>query len=92
MKKIILTLAFGMTSLVFAKTGDIKVNNHKNKKNEKIQQKEWSCITYGILIGCTNQMITDTACGDSYNEIRACMIKNGRLAQEYFCGGGQQQN
>ncbi|MEN4760271.1 hypothetical protein ABEG63_08075 [Chryseobacterium sp. C39-AII1] len=88
MKKIILIAAIGVAGLTSAKeTKSLNFEKEKNvskQTNSEIKSK-MNCYSYGIVIGCTNEMISDTACGETYEEARQCMIDNGALMNEYFC-------
>lgn len=91
MKKLILLTAFGFAGLVSAKDSE-KVNstsaknNKVEKKDSKVEAKKISCYSYGIVIGCTNEVINDTACGETFAEAQHCMVENGALMNEFYCG------
>ncbi|KMQ69166.1 hypothetical protein ACM39_03395 [Chryseobacterium sp. FH2] len=93
MKKILFATAFGVAGLVSAKsTENVKTDIRKDKieyagselKESKSIVKPM-CYSYGIIIGCTNDVVVDTACGATFAIAQQCMIENGALMNEYFC-------
>jgi len=81
---------------------DAKINNLKKEieKTETVENTDLKtskgpammCMSYGMLIECTGEVIEDTVCygGNSgnatYQDAWNCMTTNGQLANEYFCG------
>ncbi|MCT2561923.1 hypothetical protein [Chryseobacterium herbae] len=75
-----------------AKDAEIKNPSKDNKLEIKVESKDsklatnTNCWTYGTVIGCTNEMVTDTVCGETYAEAQECMDHNAALMNEFFCG------
>jgi len=93
MKKLFLVATIGVAGLVSAKNAEIKTLSKENKlevktvesKDSKVFSK-FGCWQYGIVIGCTNEMVVDTACGDTFADAQACMNQNAALMNEFMCG------
>lgn len=101
MKKIILVATICVAGLVSAKnTEEIKPTKEGEKKEVKIKEKSASksdalkmqCQSIGILITCTDEVLTDTVCwGEgsgtaTYEQAHADHIHNAQLLNEYLCG------
>jgi len=87
MKKLILLVSFGVAGLVSAKnTVEIKPQT-----GEKTEVSKMQCQTIGILVTCTNEILTDTVCWgegsgtDIYAQAHADHIHNAQLLNEFLC-------
>jgi hypothetical protein len=93
MKKMLFIAAFGVAGLVSAKNAEIKTFPKDNSLEVKVVESKdsklatkFGCYQYGIVIGCTNEMVVDTACGNTFAEAQACMNHNAALLNEFMCG------
>ncbi len=101
MKKIILLAAFGVAGLVSAKNseemkpskeGEKKVVSKTTESKGSENALKMQCSSIGILITCTDEILTDTVCwGEgsgtaTYAQAHADHIHNAQLLNEYLCG------
>ncbi|KFF12514.1 hypothetical protein IW15_13350 [Chryseobacterium soli] len=102
MKKTILIAALGIAGLLSAKSAvEIKPKESVTTKEVKVETSEEKteseaafqpiCISYGMLVVCTDEVIQDTACydpsiGQGIDYARKCMRDNARLMNEFMCG------
>ncbi|MDQ1097589.1 MULTISPECIES: hypothetical protein [Chryseobacterium] len=103
MKKIILVAALGIAGLASAKNIDVK----KDKNDEKIEKKskdtksseesealKMQCMQVGMLVWCTNEVVSDTVCWgegsgtSTYEQAVSDSIHNSQLLTEFTCGAG----
>ncbi|MDH6254037.1 hypothetical protein M2347_003764 [Chryseobacterium sp. H1D6B] len=99
MKKIILGVALTATELISAKNSE-KVNPKEVSKKEAVKNEEskkseseskMTCMSVGILIPCTDEVITDTVCWgegsgtDTYAQAHADHIRNAQLLTQFLC-------
>src|SRR5690606_3082854 len=102
MKKMILVAALGVAGLASAKNIDVR----KDKNDEKIEKKSkytknseesealMQCMQVGMLIWCTDEVVSDTVCwGEgsgtpTYQQAVAESIRNSQLLTEFTCGEG----
>lgn len=100
MKKAIFIGAFLVTGLVSAKNVD-PVKEKKENQTEKStstseteEAKRMQCIQVGMLVWCTNEVVSDTVCwGEgsgtaTYQQAMLDEVHNSQLLTEFYCGLG----
>jgi len=99
MKKLFLFAAVSVAGLASAKDVEIKKLSTDGEKKEAVKstvskeiEAKMNCISYGMYIECTGEVIPDTVCyGEgtgtaTYQDAWNCITENGTLANDYFCG------
>ncbi|MFC6269167.1 hypothetical protein [Frigoriflavimonas asaccharolytica] len=98
MKKFSFAVAFIAISSAQAKGLENPTSNEVVKiSNPKITAE---CLSVGILIPCTNEVLSDTICwgegtsSPTYEDAQRCHIDNARGLVNYYCPGfyGRQNN
>lgn len=103
MKKVILVATICVAGLVSAKTAkNLKPTKEVEKKealevkeiqDSKKATKKINCRTIGMLVWCTDTMLSDTVCwgpgSGTATEEQAMSesLHNSQLVNEFFCGG-----
>lgn len=100
MKKVFLVATICVAGLASAKNAEIKNPTKEGEKKEAVKTidskeadaKKMNCISYGMYIECTGEVIPDTVCyGEgtgtaTYQDAWNCITENGQMANAYVCG------
>lgn len=97
MKKMIFLAALITAGVLSAKNVEIKKDKEDiktEKKSPDTQKAKMQCQQVGMLVWCTDEVISDTMCwGEgsgtaTYEQAVSDQIHNSQLLTEFYCGAG----